>query len=1006
MSAILEFLKKHVSAIVEPDAQAKCERRLNDIFVKFEKYRRNQTYKAGLEMHYMNAEAQFEAGQYDACQQSIDTVIQILGRMDDDLAAIADRAEQVLPLADQAKQVASEPDQKELERITGIFNFSSSVMELDRPLRALDALQKLSEKIIREHKLIRGPEPGPLTGVSEADEDFAALQARAVEVLAASQKALAVAGSEDKTTLQKTTAVYEQAVAKKAVAQANKALDVLQKLSANVIKQSTLIRGPNAETLAEVSEAPEDFQKLRTLLAARLQQALPLDGENKLADLVAFADSAFEDGNYINAITALDNAGQLATSLITGADTYTRQDGTESQKKPVGAAKAPKTKGLDAATRANDQRNVYYADTPEKRAASAVHLDQHGYMQAADGKPLDGTQGFVTDAADGSMHVFDPKGKKEGRVLHHSSEVAGGDVTAAGEQTTEKGVIREIRDQSGHYRPDAEMTHQHVQSLKEKGARMRDETIVELDEDGDWTEADSATQRDYKDVQKLPKLREKLAKLEKDRTETPQTEENADRIDWLTDEIDYYKRRIKNAESVAPDLRARGVGPSNVDAEVELYNPSTRFTAEEWETVKGNQPAIQKLIMEKVGMKLPNGVPFPWKFASGAQLDPNSMENTNDFIGTLLRASEVPGFEFYADKSQTHVRMRAEQFAQTGGNLDAVKKKKSAANELLDRRIAALGGAAKLREIGVADPSKYSKTELIDILEAGELPAPEKLEDENVDEEFEVFKCNQLSVCQDIANKIGMSLSDLMKLDPNGSLYVNAATVADELQIDMKELFQRVQGRPVRTAANTAAPATTAAVGHDDSDDDDDDASSASAPNFDNWKNQGIDVTDENARKLGLSVAELQRIAGTSGYIFPNRLANEMNLSEPALFARMTGSVAAASSGAALNDADADASPNTTDNVLRSFAGEDEDRAPRNVDDDLLAAADNDTEPPPDFERWKNTGLPGDARTARKLGMSLTDWDAMVDELGESYPDMVAKKLGITEEQLFDKLYG
>jgi hypothetical protein len=114
-----------------------------------------------------------------------------------------------------------------------------------------------------------------------------------------------------------------------------------------------------------------------------------------------------------------------------------------------------------------------------------------------DGKPLDGSFGYVVDPSDGSLYVFDRseayvtkngewvplKGVQASAAVikealaagehiswvHHSTPVAGRAVAGAGVIKVQNGVIVEINDESGHYKPEGEYLWQTIEWLAAQG---------------------------------------------------------------------------------------------------------------------------------------------------------------------------------------------------------------------------------------------------------------------------------------------------------------------------------------------------------------------------------------------------------------------------------------------------------------------------------------------------------------------------------------------------------
>jgi hypothetical protein len=380
-----------------------------------------------------------------------------------------------------------------------------------------------------------------------------------------------------------------------------------------------------------------------------------------------------------------------------------------------GVAKAPRAKDLKDETRESDlhgKNPVYYADTPEKRAESAVRVDDKGRLVDAKGKVLpDGVHGYVQSAEDGSRHVFDSSetATKEKKKVHHSSEVAGGAVLGAGEQTIKDGLLREVTDKSGHYKPEGDMTHQYVEGLVKDGVKMRDDTVVAVGADGKMRQATSQEVAAYQKVQKLPALKAERAKLD---DKTAEGKEKAAELD----------KAIKPLEAIQAMLLKNGVGPRQKEATVQVFKSTTLFNEEEWEMVKGKKEMIKAAIIEKLGMNL-GGKPFPDSFPVGTALDPNDMGKTNDHIGVIMRAADFAPEAGYVDKDEAYIRSGVDQFLQTGGNTDAMVAKRDVNAELLEsektglaREIFALGGDAALQKLGL-DPSQFSPTQQLSILE-------------------------------------------------------------------------------------------------------------------------------------------------------------------------------------------------------------------------------------------------------------------------------------------------
>jgi hypothetical protein len=62
-------------------------------------------------------------------------------------------------------------------------------------------------------------------------------------------------------------------------------------------------------------------------------------------------------------------------------------------------------------------------------------------------------------------------------LVNHSSLVAGDRVAGAGELRVAHGKLQQVTDQSGHYRPDAAMTHNTLETFAKNGVDMRDVAV-------------------------------------------------------------------------------------------------------------------------------------------------------------------------------------------------------------------------------------------------------------------------------------------------------------------------------------------------------------------------------------------------------------------------------------------------------------------------------------------------------------------------------------------------
>jgi len=162
---------------------------------------------------------------------------------------------------------------------------------------------------------------------------------------------------------------------------------------------------------------------------------------------------------------------------------------------PVDGGTVWRNKG-EAASPESDRYVTRYGQTDAERSRNNYVPDDDGLLRNAQGAPLDtrgDRQGFAL-AADGTVRQFDAGvqitdqhgGSRDVRTAdeipaalgvpanrlfsqHHTTPVSGHPVGAAGSQSAVGGVPVNIRDDSGHYHPEAEYTHQYVRSLADAG---------------------------------------------------------------------------------------------------------------------------------------------------------------------------------------------------------------------------------------------------------------------------------------------------------------------------------------------------------------------------------------------------------------------------------------------------------------------------------------------------------------------------------------------------------
>ncbi len=139
--------------------------------------------------------------------------------------------------------------------------------------------------------------------------------------------------------------------------------------------------------------------------------------------------------------------------------------------------KDPEVRKKWEARRDSDSTTTRYDTTPESRETSRLKEKQNGKVKTTHDKPEDQNStehGWVMSPDTGDIHTFDqdnhvkgPDGKKVN--MHHSSPLAGGNVAGAGMMTIEHKHITNITDESGHYRPEGEYTHQAVNEMAKRG---------------------------------------------------------------------------------------------------------------------------------------------------------------------------------------------------------------------------------------------------------------------------------------------------------------------------------------------------------------------------------------------------------------------------------------------------------------------------------------------------------------------------------------------------------
>ncbi|MEV0075810.1 toxin glutamine deamidase domain-containing protein [Nocardia neocaledoniensis] len=121
--------------------------------------------------------------------------------------------------------------------------------------------------------------------------------------------------------------------------------------------------------------------------------------------------------------------------------------------------------------------NVRYLDENERQA---FRLEiRNGQLYAANGRPFDTRGGqSVWHGGGRAIFVMDQDGnlyaslRHSPGIFHHSSFLAGAPVAAAGELVVIGGVLQQLTDSSGHYRPERGHTVQAIEHLRSLGVAL------------------------------------------------------------------------------------------------------------------------------------------------------------------------------------------------------------------------------------------------------------------------------------------------------------------------------------------------------------------------------------------------------------------------------------------------------------------------------------------------------------------------------------------------------
>jgi hypothetical protein len=124
----------------------------------------------------------------------------------------------------------------------------------------------------------------------------------------------------------------------------------------------------------------------------------------------------------------------------------------------------------------------------DERKAYELTVGPDGLLRDANQQLFDTTGAYTADGPGKAVFVMSEAGTlyaslehKPGK-FHHSSFLAGQPVAAAGELVATQGVVTQISNHSGHYKPEEEFTHQVTEHLWRQGAKDTDKiNIISFD---------------------------------------------------------------------------------------------------------------------------------------------------------------------------------------------------------------------------------------------------------------------------------------------------------------------------------------------------------------------------------------------------------------------------------------------------------------------------------------------------------------------------------------------
>lgn len=505
---------------------------------------------------------------------------------------------------------------------------------------------------------------------------------------------------------------------------------------ADWIKQVVAVGGgaavdTRAEDAAKQDAAEKLYNQLKSAVLPNLKAAMKMPTVAKQIEGGLTAAMGFAGrGSFVEALQTLKHAAWQAKDAIAAAgknnlNTIAKKDEYIDEDKKVGW-RAPDNRPED---RERTSAVTRYENTPEAQQASEAKANDLGQLVDMNGKPVDGSLGYVINPKSGEMHTFDAVhvewefadghvakiighrktqevedligihgAVKQRRIPHHTTPLAGGKVSGAGNVTMQDGHIKKIDNVSGHYKPDLDTTDRAIRSLDKKGALV-DRTII--DAEGRELKVDPAASQEeqdrvkaaLKEGQLINKLEEQIAQWER--------EGKRDAT---------YDKAIKKRNEMQSAFFKKGFSAKNSEAEVSLIQG---ISPAEWETVKGDSAGIAALVNKKFGLALAADY-----FVSVAHNSGGVMATIAEQIAVKSKRSAFIGAEGNVD--QLGKKNRTLKDIQAKGGWSAWEQSNKA-DTAAQREFNEFGGIEKLKSMGV-DPAGLKWGEAVKLLK-GELPA-------------------------------------------------------------------------------------------------------------------------------------------------------------------------------------------------------------------------------------------------------------------------------------------